>query len=158
MTATEEQTMAINDINNDVNKDVKIDVDLDHNFEWEVETEPAPEAESQFETIDIDPQFKTIDQDPYPYGNEYYDDPAFDAARSYNKHLFTWLFVYFLGFFGVDRFCRGQIGLGLLKLFTFGGLGFWYWADLIIAIVKSYGGAYKNMEDLLFDYDGHYIF
>lgn len=156
MTATEEQTMAINDINNDVNKDVKIDVDLDHNFEWEVETEPAPEAESQFETIDIDPQFKTID--PEPYGNEYYDDPAFDAARSYNKHLFTWLFAYFLGFFGVDRFCRGQIGLGLLKLFTFGGLGFWYWADLIIAIVKSYGGAYKNMEDLLFDYDGHYIF
>ena len=45
----------------------------------------------------------------------------------------------------------GQIGI-------LGGLGFWYLADLIIAIVKAYFGSYKDMEDLYFDDSGRYIY
>ena len=52
-----------------------------------------------------------------------------------------------------------SIGFGVFyKLLTFGGLGFWYLVDWLIAIAKSYGGGYNGMQDLLFDYKGRYIY
>ncbi|MFA5071498.1 MAG: TM2 domain-containing protein [Candidatus Pacearchaeota archaeon] len=47
------------------------------------------------------------------------------------------------GTLGVDRFIMKKIGTGLLKLFTFGGLGIWWLVDVILIATKY---EYKNVK------------
>lgn len=37
-----------------------------------------------------------------------------------------------VGFLGADRIYKGQVGLGILKLVTLGGLGLWWLIDALI--------------------------
>ncbi|WP_412031773.1 TM2 domain-containing protein [Metamycoplasma buccale] len=50
-----------------------------------------------------------------------------------------------LGQLGVDRFYSGRWGLGLLKLFTFGGFGIWALIDFVLAVC----GVQKDEKNLL---------
>lgn len=88
-----------------------------------------------------------------------YADP-YEAAgyKRVNKHLFVWLGAFLLGGFGVDRFMRGQVGLGLAKFFcNWLTLGIWGLVDWIIAAVKAYGEAFGTSEEIVFDPTGAYI-
>ena len=53
-----------------------------------------------------------------------------------DKVLFIVVGAWLFGTVGVDRFMRGQVGLGILKLLTAGAIGVWALIDLIIALTK----------------------
>lgn len=63
-------------------------------------------------------------------------------------HLVAVLLSALVGTLGIDRFYLGYIGLGILKLFTFGGLGIWWAIDLIFIATKKLqpaNGYYTSM-------------
>ncbi|HJM45220.1 MAG TPA: TM2 domain-containing protein [Candidatus Poseidoniaceae archaeon] len=50
----------------------------------------------------------------------------------------TLVLAIIIGTLGVDRIYSGSILLGVLKLFTLGGLGLWWLIDIIMLVTGSY--------------------
>lgn len=60
--------------------------------------------------------------------------PTKVVQGSEKSFVLTWLFAWFLGFFGVDRFYLGKVGTGILKLLTLAGFGIWWLVDVIVVL------------------------
>ena len=59
-----------------------------------------------------------------------------EANKVWQRQLTVLILSFVAGYFGVDRFYRGQIEWGVLKLITAGGVGIWYLVDLAIAAYR----------------------
>lgn len=64
-------------------------------------------------------------------------EPIGEEVRKSKSWLVALLLSLFLGAWGIDRFYLGYVGLGLLKLFTFGGCGLWWLIDFILIATNS---------------------
>jgi len=53
------------------------------------------------------------------------------------EYIIALLFSIFLGYFGIDRFYMGQVGMGIGKLLTGGGCGVWWLIDIILIATRS---------------------
>jgi TM2 domain-containing membrane protein YozV len=62
---------------------------------------------------------------------------AMGIATEGKDWLVALLLSIFVGTLGIDRFYLGHIGLGILKLITFGGCGIWWIIDLIMIVTGS---------------------
>ncbi|MGP9746751.1 TM2 domain-containing protein [Brachybacterium sp. AOP29-B2-41] len=72
---------------------------------------------------------------PGPYqGGPGTQAPAQQPPKDF---VVAWLLALFLGFLGVDRFYRGFVGLGVLKLITCGGAGLWTLIDLLLIVLTG---------------------
>lgn len=67
-------------------------------------------------------------------------------SMQFKEPLTSLLISIFLGGYGIDRFFIGDVGLGLGKLFTCGGLGIWAIIDWFLI---SDATRQKNLDKLL---------
>lgn len=75
--------------------------------------------------------------------------------REIDKVLYVVL-AFFIGNFGIHRFLRGQIGLGILMLLcNWMTLGLWWLIDFIISLVKL--GQYPG-DKFFFDENGKWAY
>jgi TM2 domain-containing membrane protein YozV len=59
-----------------------------------------------------------------------------DAVKKDKKWVAALIISILIGSLGIDRFFMGYVGLGILKLITFGGFGIWWLIDVILIASK----------------------
>ena len=64
-------------------------------------------------------------------------DIQLNSAKSDKSFTTALLLSFFLGGLGIDRFCLGYTGLGIVKLLTLGGLGIWALINFILIAMRK---------------------
>jgi TM2 domain-containing membrane protein YozV len=59
-----------------------------------------------------------------------------ETKQEWQRQLTILIISFVAGYFGLDRFYRGQIAWGVIKLITIGGFGIWYLVDAAIAAYR----------------------
>lgn len=75
------------------------------------------------------------------------------AGMHLKSSMVTVILSIFWGAWGVDRFYVGDFGWGLLKLFTLGGFGVWWFIDIFCCFGKAKKRNYKDIKNALGIFD-----
>jgi len=59
-----------------------------------------------------------------------------EAKKEWQRQLIILIISFLAGYLGLDRFYRGQIGWGVIKMITVGGALIWYLVDVAIAAYR----------------------
>lgn len=101
-----------------------------------IEVAPAPVEPSIEPHVEsnLEPKIESIVQSPAQTALEIHTK----KIPRQRHFLILFFFSFMWGTFGVDRMYMGLYASGILKLLTFGGLGFWTLSDFIIIMTGTF--------------------
>ena len=108
--------------------------------QWLVQIPGQPDSPVDTFTLSAWAKTKVIQPDTQVTDTE--TNRTFAASQipgvfSDKEYIIALLFSIFLGYFGIDRFYMGQVGMGIGKLLTGGGCGVWWLIDVILIATRS---------------------
>ena len=81
---------------------------------------------------------KALELEPERTGKRTTERDGSKTISSEKDWVVTLVLSILVGGLGIDRFYSGSILLGVLKLFTLGGLGLWVLIDIIMLVTGNY--------------------